>query len=83
MQCPDGVVVACHNAPGTVTISGPETKVFHFEEDLLKRDVFVRRVGNAGVAYHSPCMTVVEPALKRALDKVVFDKNCLNALDIN
>lgn len=52
----DGVVVACHNSPRNVTISGDLDKIDHVVEQIQAQlpDVFCRRL-RVNVAYHS-CM---------------------------
>ena len=69
-RCPDGVVPACHNAPGTVTISGPSDKVHNFVHTLKEEGIFAKEVNSSGVAFHSPVMEACAPSLKASLKKV-------------
>ena len=41
-----------------------------FVEDLKKEGIFAKMVDSSGVAYHSPFMASIAPALRAALDKV-------------
>ncbi|XP_041363356.1 fatty acid synthase-like [Gigantopelta aegis] len=74
VQCPEGVVPACHNAEDTVTISGPAEAVSKFVQELKKKEVFAKEVQSAGVAFHSHYMVEIAPVLKAALDKVITPK---------
>ena len=70
IQCPEGVVPACHNSADTVTISGPFDVTTTFVESLKAQGVFARDVNSNNVAYHSYYMNDIAPALKSALEKV-------------
>lgn len=50
----DGVVVACHNSPRSVTLSGDRDRIDHVVEQIKAQlpDVFCRRL-RVNVAYHS------------------------------
>lgn len=72
-RCPEEVVAACHNSEDTVTISGPREKVNMFVEQLHSENIFAKNVNSAGVAFHSPWIVNVAPALKAALLKVIKD----------
>ena len=69
-RCPEGVVPACHNAPDSVTISGPAESVEKFVAELQREGVFARSVDSSGVASHSYFMNVAAPVLKERLEKV-------------
>ncbi|KAM9281576.1 fatty acid synthase [Morus bassanus] len=69
--CPPNVVLACHNSEDTVTVSGPLDTVTEFVAKLKKDGVFAKEVRSAGVAFHSPCMASIAPALLSALKKVI------------
>ncbi|XP_069807612.1 fatty acid synthase isoform X2 [Dendropsophus ebraccatus] len=71
IQCPQGVVPACHNSEDTVTISGPKDSVREFVEKLKKDGVFAKEVQSAGVAFHSYYMASIAPSLLSALKKVI------------
>ena len=69
-HCPPGVVPACHNAEGSVTVSGPAESIKRFVEELQEKGVFAKEVDSAGIAFHSYFLEDVAPVLKSALDKV-------------
>ena len=69
-KCPEGVVAACHNAKGTVTISGPVEKVSKFVQELREKQIFAKEVNSAGVAFHSGLMQKVAPRLREEMSKV-------------
>ncbi|XP_053561686.1 fatty acid synthase [Bombina bombina] len=71
IQCPEGVVPACHNSEDTVTISGPKDSVHDFVAKLKQDGVFAKEVQSAGVAFHSYYMASIAPALLSALKKVI------------
>ncbi|XP_018417291.1 PREDICTED: fatty acid synthase [Nanorana parkeri] len=71
IQCPKGVVPACHNSEDTVTISGPQDSVRDFVVKLKKDGVFAKEVQSAGVAFHSYYMASIAPSLLNALKKVI------------
>ncbi|XP_062859033.1 fatty acid synthase [Trichomycterus rosablanca] len=71
VQCPQGVVPACHNAEDTVTISGPQEAVRKFVAELKESGVFAKEVRSAGVAFHSYYMASIAPVLLSALKKVI------------
>ncbi|KAG8446408.1 hypothetical protein GDO86_014021 [Hymenochirus boettgeri] len=74
IQCPDGVVPACHNAEDTVTISGPRDSVRDFVAKLKNEGVFAKEVQSAGVAFHSYYMASIAPSLLSALQSVITPK---------
>ena len=69
-RSPKGVVPACHNSLGTVTISGPSDQVHSFVQTLKDEEIFAKEVNSSGVAFHSSAMEACAPALKAALQKV-------------
>nr|XP_033816212.1 fatty acid synthase [Geotrypetes seraphini] len=71
VQCPQGVVPACHNSEDTVTISGPKDAVSEFVSKLKREGVFAKDVRSAGVAFHSYYMESIAPSLLSALKKVI------------
>ncbi|XP_075558241.1 fatty acid synthase 1 [Dermacentor variabilis] len=70
-RCPDGVIPACHNAEDSVTVSGPAEAVAKMVAELKAENVFAREVNSLEVAFHSPHMQSIGPALRQALEKVV------------
>ncbi|OCT62677.1 fatty acid synthase [Xenopus laevis] len=74
IQCPEGVVPACHNSEDTVTISGPKDSVREFVADLKSKGVFAKEVQSAGVAFHSYYMEAIAPSLLSALKKIITPK---------
>lgn len=69
-MCPEGVVPACHNAPETVTISGPTEAVHQFVKQLQSQGYFAKEVDSNGVAFHSSYMAGIAPKLKEHLSQV-------------
>uniref|UniRef100_T1ILK7 PKS/mFAS DH domain-containing protein n=1 Tax=Strigamia maritima TaxID=126957 RepID=T1ILK7_STRMM len=70
-RCPPGVVPACHNAKDNVTISGPAAAVGEFVAQLRADGIFTKEVKFSNIAFHSPIMNKVGPALHAALEKVI------------
>ncbi|KAH7948759.1 hypothetical protein HPB49_002004 [Dermacentor silvarum] len=70
-RCRDGVIPACHNAEDSVTVSGPAEAVAKMVAELKAENVFAREVNSLEVAFHSPHMQSIGPALRQALEKVV------------
>ncbi|XP_029849141.2 fatty acid synthase [Ixodes scapularis] len=70
-RCRNGVILACHNAEDSLTVSGPAEAVAELVAQLKAENVFVREVNSLGVALHSCYMQPVGPALQEALEKVV------------
>lgn len=52
----DKVVIACHNSPSSVTLSGDLDAVNAIEAKLLAKGIFTRPVKTGGKAYHSKHM---------------------------
>ncbi|GAB1213228.1 hypothetical protein ATERTT37_002377 [Aspergillus terreus] len=50
------VVVACHNSPASVTLSGDAEALEAIREKLSGANIFARMVKTGGKAYHSPHM---------------------------
>lgn len=50
------VVVACHNSPAGVTLSGDEAAISELYQKLTSEKIFARQVKTSGKAYHSPHM---------------------------
>lgn len=69
-RCPEGIVPACHNSLGTVTVSGPADAVVSFVAELQKEGVFARVVDSVGVAFHSNYLLPAAAPLKERLLQV-------------
>lgn len=55
------VVVACHNSPSSVTLSGDAEAITAIEAKLVASNIFARPVKTGGKAYHSKHMETVSP----------------------
>ena len=66
----DEVVVACHNSPAGVTLSGNADLLESLKKDLVADKVFARSVNTNGKAYHShhmhPAAAKYESLVRRA-----------------
>ncbi|KAF9407985.1 hypothetical protein HW555_012170 [Spodoptera exigua] len=51
--CPPDIDVACHNGPGSCTISGPEEIVCKFVNELTGQGIFAKELQCSNIAYHS------------------------------
>lgn len=69
-RCPTGVVAACHNSLGSVTISGDVEPLQELVRQLKEEGVTVKEVSTNGVAFHSHHMATVAPSLKAKLSQV-------------
>ncbi|KAF9884961.1 hypothetical protein FE257_000871 [Aspergillus nanangensis] len=56
------VVIACHNSPSSVTLSGDADTLNTLQQELSEANVFARLIKTGGKAYHSPHM---QPASER------------------
>ena len=69
-EAKDEVVVACHNSPAGVTLSGNADLLNETKKDLVKDNVFARSVNTNGKAYHShhmhPAAAKYEALVRRA-----------------
>lgn len=72
MQCPDGIVPACHNAAQSVTISGAADMMSSFVEKVKVTGGFVREVDSNGIPFHSPHLKKAGKAYLAALQKVDY-----------
>lgn len=70
--CKDGVVVACHNAHDSVTLSGPKEAIEEVLEKLTAEGIFCRAVKSEGVAFHHPSLKAAAPCLLQELSKVIL-----------
>ncbi|KAH5055929.1 hypothetical protein HBI88_091050 [Parastagonospora nodorum] len=57
-----GVIIACYNSPGSVTLSGDTDAVLQVKSALEQAKMFVREVKTGGRAYHSHHMKQVGTA---------------------
>ncbi|KAJ8711411.1 hypothetical protein PYW07_008653 [Mythimna separata] len=69
--CPPEVDVACHNGPGSSTISGPADAMKAFVAELTAKGVFAKEVPTANIAYHSRYIAVAGPQLLNLLNGVI------------
>ncbi|KAG7154441.1 Fatty acid synthase-like [Homarus americanus] len=69
--CKDGVIVACHNAHDSVTLSGPKEAIEAVLEKLSAEGIFCRAVNSEGVAFHHPSLKAAAPRLLKELIKVI------------
>nr|XP_045622655.1 fatty acid synthase-like [Procambarus clarkii] len=69
--CKDGVIVACHNAHDSVTLSGPQDAIKEVLEKLTSDGIFCRAVKSEGVAFHHPSLKSAAPCLFRELSKII------------
>lgn len=53
------VVIACHNSPSSVTLSGDQDAITTIEAKLLANAIFTRPVKTSGKAYHSKYTEIV------------------------
>ncbi|XP_068233154.1 fatty acid synthase [Palaemon carinicauda] len=70
-RCRDGVIVACHNAHDSVTISGPKEAIDSIIEELTTEGIFCRAVRSEGVAFHHPSLRAAAPRLLEELQKII------------
>lgn len=70
-RAPKGVWFACHNANDSVSISGDEDAVLGFVDDLTKDGGFAKAVNSAGIAFHSPYMQRLAPAMLEGCKGVI------------
>ena len=68
----DGVSIACHNSPESVTLSGRESSIDMIATKLKDDGIFARKLPTSGVAYHSH---LVEPA------RAYFAEHCNVLID--
>ncbi|KAH7309684.1 fatty acid synthase [Stachybotrys elegans] len=73
------IVIACHNSPAGVTLSGDEAAISELHKTLADEGVFARHVKTNGKAYHSPLMA---PASARYEEYVRQAKSSLLPFDI-
>lgn len=65
--CQEQVIIACHNSPKSVTLSGDRTAIDQIHVSLEKNKTFVRKLKTSGRAYHSFHMEEVAPSYKEYL----------------
>uniref|UniRef100_UPI0015F06A4A acyltransferase domain-containing protein n=1 Tax=Streptomyces phytophilus TaxID=722715 RepID=UPI0015F06A4A len=69
-QHPD-VAIAAHNAPTTVTLSGPQPAITAIEEALRTQGIRVRRL-HVSHAFHSPLMNPVLDDFHRTAESLTY-----------
>ena len=62
-RCPKGVVPACYNNAGNVTVSGSADLVSSFVDQLQTKEIFARNVDSNEIAFDSYVMKLLAPAL--------------------
>uniref|UniRef100_A0A0N4ZB91 Fatty acid synthase n=1 Tax=Parastrongyloides trichosuri TaxID=131310 RepID=A0A0N4ZB91_PARTI len=72
-RCPEGIVPACHNGADSVTISGEETKVKQFVEELTEEKIFAKFVDSSGIPFHSPIMLSVKDSMLSSMKTAIID----------
>ena len=65
----DRLIIACHNSPASVTISGNTDAIVELEAKLDRAGVFARLVKTGGKAYHSKHMEAVSSRHEELLGK--------------
>ena len=73
-RLPSDVFIACHNSDDSVTVSGTETAVNGFVEQLNSEDVFARPVDSTGIAFHSPLLSDIRRELNEKLSQIIPTK---------
>ena len=63
------IVVACHNSPASVTLSGDATAIHALKQQLDADGVFARVVKTSGKAYHSHHMREVAQTYERLMKR--------------
>ncbi|KAI4493375.1 hypothetical protein M0802_009435 [Mischocyttarus mexicanus] len=69
--CPPDVSPVCHNAPDSVTISGPADSVLKFIDELKNKEIFAKFVDSSGFAFHSKYIASAGPKLRAVLEKII------------
>ena len=77
-RCPE-VVPANIISKNLVMVSGPADSVAKFSAELQNEGVFARAIDTGGIAFHSPHMSQVVPALKERLQQVCCTSLYLSA----
>ena len=76
-EAKDEVVVACHNSPAGVTLSGNADLLEAVKKDIVEDKVFARSVNTNGKAYHShhmhPAAAKYEASVRRAKPNMPLD----------
>lgn len=79
----DKVVVACHNSPAGVTLSGDADAVQAFKERLDADGVFARLIATKGKAYHSHHMAPVAAKYEELVQAARASSAGVSARDTN
>ncbi|XP_063628215.1 fatty acid synthase-like [Cydia splendana] len=70
-MCPPEIEVACHNSPGSSTVSGPADVMTEFVADLTAKSIFAKEVACSNIAYHSRYIAEAGPGLLKYLKEVI------------
>lgn len=70
-MCPLDIVLACNNAPDSITISGPVKSMEAFMKELESKGIFAKKVNSSGLAFHSKYISSAGPKLRASLDKII------------
>lgn len=70
-ELPENVEVACHNSPDSCTISGPAEDVKKYVQEVKDRNIFVKLVNVANIAYHSRYVRPAAPVLLKYLKEIL------------
>ncbi|XP_063387646.1 fatty acid synthase-like [Cydia fagiglandana] len=70
-MCPPEIEVACHNSPGSSTVSGPADVMTQFVADLTAKSIFAKEVACSNIAYHSRYIAEAGPGLLKYLKEVI------------
>jgi acyl transferase domain-containing protein len=62
------LVLACHNSPNSVTVSGDAEAVHELQSTLTTKGIFARMLKTGGQAYHSHHMAEVSSRYRKLLD---------------
>lgn len=68
-KTPEGIEIACHNGPGSCTLSGPVDQVTDYVAKLQADGVFARVV-NVNIPYHSKYIQKMGPIMHDYLKHV-------------
>ncbi|XP_053380142.1 fatty acid synthase-like [Mercenaria mercenaria] len=68
---PNGVVLACHNAKDSVTVSGRKDVVETFVNTVLDKGIFAKLLNTNGIAFHSKDLKAVEKPFSKSLKQII------------
>jgi fatty acid synthase, animal type len=67
-------VIACHNSPDGVTLSGPENQIHDITTALKDKGIFAKIVPTDGIAYHSKFFQRNSDKITEVLNEVITDR---------